>query len=242
VPSVEREEIHAGSLSFPGLPGNSKMMPFPGCIPFVLLVTRRALRSSEPTKEADMYTASDLRKGLKIEIEGDPCIVTDFQFSKPGKGQALYRCKIKNLNTGSSFDRTYRSVDKIDKPNLEERDMIYSYPENNRYIFMDPESYEQLEIGEDMLGIQKFFLIEDMEVKILFHNNRPLEITLPNFVEQTIAETEPGARGDTATNVMKPAKTNYGYALQVPLFINTGDVIRIDTRTGQYNDRVSKAG
>lgn len=187
-----------------------------------------------------MYSASDLRKGLKIEIDGDPCIVTDFQFSKPGKGQALYRCKIKNLNTGSTFDKTYRSVEKIDKPNLEERDMIYSYAEADRYIFMDPESYEQIEMTEELLGDLHYFLIEDMPCKVLFHNNRPLEITLPNFVEKEIVETEPGARGDTATNVQKPAKLDNGYEIQVPIFINTGDIVKIDTRTGAYSERVSK--
>lgn len=187
-----------------------------------------------------MYTASDLRKGLKIEIDGDPCVITDFQFSKPGKGQALYRCKIKNLNTGTSFDKTYRSVDKIDKPNLEERDMIYSYPDGNQYVFMDPKTYDQIEISEESLGNQRFFLIEDMACKVLFHNNRPLEITLPNFVEKEVVETEPGARGDTATNVLKPAQLDNGYEVQVPIFINTGDTIRIDTRTGEYSERVNK--
>ncbi len=184
-----------------------------------------------------MYAASDLRKGLKIEIDGDPCVVTDFQFSKPGKGQALYRCKIKNLNTGSSFDRTYRSVDKLDKCQLESRDMIFSYVEGENYVFMDPETYEQVEMQAEFLGVNVYFLIEDMEVEVLFHNDKPLEITLPNFVEKVIAETEPGARGDTATNVMKPATLDNGYEVQVPLFINEGDRIRIDTRTGTYAER-----
>lgn len=187
-----------------------------------------------------MYTASDLRKGLKIEIEGAPCVITDFQFVKPGKGQALYRCKIKNLITGSTMDKTYRAVEKIDKPNLEERDLVYSYQDGEHYVFMDSTTYEQLHLGADILGDLRFFLVEDMEVQILFHNNNPMEVTLPFFVEKEITETEPGARGDTATNVMKPAKIDNGYELQVPLFINQGDRIRIDTRTGKYSDRVSK--
>lgn len=187
-----------------------------------------------------MYTASDLRKGLKIEIEGAPCVITDFQFVKPGKGQALYRCKIKNLITGATMDKTYRAVEKIDKPNLEEKDLIYSYQDGEQYVFMDSTTYEQLHLGADILGDQRFFLVEDMEVQVLFHNNVPMEVTLPFFVEKEITETEPGVRGDTATNVMKPAKIDNGYELQVPLFINQGDRIRIDTRTGKYSDRVSK--
>lgn len=187
-----------------------------------------------------MYSASDLRKGLKIEIDGAPCVITDFQFMKPGKGQALYRCKIKNLITGGTVDKTYRAVDKIDKPNLEERDLIYSYQDGHHYVFMDSASYEQVLIDADVLGEQRHFLVEDMEVQILFHNANPIEVTLPFFVEKEIMETEPGARGDTATNVQKPAKLDNGYEIQVPLFINQGDRVRIDTRTGKYADRVSK--
>lgn len=187
-----------------------------------------------------MYSASDLRKGLKIEIDGDPCVVADFQFVKPGKGQALYRCRIKNLITGATVDKTYRSVDRIDKPNLEERDLIYSHPEGHHYVFMDAETYEQIIIGEEVLGEQRHFLVEDIEVHVLFHNHRPIEVTLPFFIEKRIAKTEPGARGDTATNVLKSAKLDNGYEIQVPLFINEGDLVRIDTRTGKYADRVSK--
>jgi elongation factor P len=186
-----------------------------------------------------MYTVSDLRKGLKIEIDGDPYVVTEFQFVKPGKGQALYRCRIRNLISGGTIDRTYRAAEKIDKPDLSERDLAYSYPEGDHYVFMD-ENYEQVLIGADVLGDQAVFLQEDIQVKILFHNNRPIEVTLPNFIERDIIQTEPGARGDTATNVMKPAVVEGGYEVTVPLFVNQGDRIRIDTRTGKYADRVSK--
>ena len=185
-----------------------------------------------------MYSASDLKKGLKIEIDGDPCIITDFQFVKPGKGQALYRCKIKNLNTGSSFDKTYRSVEKIDKPNLMQKSMIFSYVDGEHFVFMDGETYEQVHVDKDVVGDQKYFLVEDMECELLFHNDVPLELSLPNFVEKAIVETEPGARGDTATNVLKPAKLDNGYEIQVPIFVNEGDEVRIDTRTGKYAERV----
>jgi elongation factor P len=152
-----------------------------------------------------MYTASDLRKGLKIEVDGAPYVITDFQFVKPGKGQALYRCKMKNLINGSTLDKTYRAVEKIDKPNLEQRDLIYSYQDGEHFVFMDSSTYEQVLIDAEVLGDQRYFLVEDMEVEILFHNDMPIEVSLPFFIEKTIVETEPGARGDTATNVMKPA-------------------------------------
>ncbi len=187
-----------------------------------------------------MYNASDLKKGLKIEIDGDPCMITNFEFSKPGKGQALYRCKIKNLVTGNTFDKTYRSAEKVNRCALISRPYTFSYHDGNDYVFSDNATFEEAHLNEELLGDLKNFIVDDMQVEILFHNDRPLDITLPNFVEMVIAETEPGARGDTATNVMKPAKLENGYEINVPIFINEGDTIRIDTRTGTYSDRVSK--
>jgi len=187
-----------------------------------------------------MFSASDLRKGLKIEIDGDPYVITDFDFMKPGKGQSIYRCKLRNLITGNTMDKAYRSAEKIDKPDLMQHDMLYSYKEGDQYVFMNPETYEQIHVEASVLGNQVFFLIEDMSVKILFFNDRPIEVELPNFIERTVAETEPGARGDTATNVTKPAVLDNGYEVAVPIFINEGDVVRIDTRTGTYDGRVNK--
>ncbi|MCF7848823.1 MAG: elongation factor P [Kiritimatiellales bacterium] len=187
-----------------------------------------------------MYSASDLKKGLKIEIDGDPCMITGFEFSKPGKGQSLYRCRIKNLITGNTFDKTYRSVEKVKRCALISRDYTFSYIDGHQYVFSDNETFEEVRLDDELLGDLKNFLVDDMQVEILFHNDRALDITLPNFVEMAIAETEPGARGDTTTNVAKPAKLANGYELNVPIFINEDDVIRIDTRTGQYADRVSK--
>ena len=187
-----------------------------------------------------MYSASDLRRGLKIEIDGDPYEVVEFQFSKPGKGQSIYRCKIKNLISGSTIDKSYRSSDKIDKPDLGQRSLIFSYSQGDTYVFMEEESYEQFEIGADVLGETRFFLEEDMPVKILFHNNRPIDIDIPPTVDKIIIETEPGIRGDTATNVMKPAKLEGGYEVQVPLFVNEGDKITVDTRSGEYKGRSNK--
>ncbi len=188
-----------------------------------------------------MYSASDLRKSLKIEIDNEPYIVTDFDFCKPGKGQALYRCKLKNMLTGATMDRTYRSADKLGKPNLRQKEVIYSYTDGTHHVFMDAETYEEIRVTDDMLGDQKYFVSDDMDCSMLVYEDRPIEVTLPVFVEKEIVETEPGARGDTATNVTKPAKIDNGYEIQVPLFVNQGDVVRIDTRTGQYSERVRKA-
>jgi elongation factor P len=188
-----------------------------------------------------MFSASDLRKGLKIEMDGDPYEVVGFQFVKPGKGQAFYKCKLKNVFTSAVTDKTFRSVDKIGKPDIMEKDMTYSYKDAGNYVFMDDETFEQVEVPPELLGEQTNFILEEMACKVLFFNDRPIEITLPNFVEKEITETEPGARGDTATNVSKPAKIDNGYEIFVPIFINVGDIVRIDTRDGKYSDRVSKA-
>ncbi len=189
-----------------------------------------------------MYSASDLKKGLKIEIDGQPWVITDFDFCKPGKGTALYRCRLKNLVTGVGMDRTFRPVDKVGKPDLEEREMHYIYQEGDNFVFSDSETYEEITIPGEKLGNKSKFLVEDALCSAVFFNGTPIDITLPTWYIAVIAETEPGARGDTASsNVMKPAKIENGYELMVPLFINTGDTIKIDTRTGEYAERVNKA-
>ena len=192
-------------------------------------------------EKSSMYNASDLKKGLKIQIDGAPWAITEFEFCKPGKGTALYRCKMKNMINGAGMEKTYRPTDKIEKPDLEEREMYYSYAEGDMYVFSDAETYEEMRVSSETLGNQVYFLIEDTLCKVLLFNGQPIEITLPTFIEKVIAETEPGARGDTATNVMKPAKLDNGYEIQVPLFINAGDTVKVDTRTGEYAERVSKA-
>lgn len=184
-----------------------------------------------------MFSASDLRKGLKIEVDGVPYVITEYNFMKPGKGQAIYTCRIKSMIDGSTQVKQYRSNDKVDKPQLVEKSLIYSYKDGESYVFMD-ENYEQILLNEDVLGDQRYFLKEEIEVDVLFHNDLPIGIELPIFVERAITFTEPGAKGNTATNVMKPATVEGGYELQVPLFINEGDVIKIDTRSGEYSERV----
>jgi elongation factor P len=186
-----------------------------------------------------MYTASDLRKGLRVQLDGQPYLITEFNFNKPGKGQAIYFCRMRNMLTGVSTTKTYRSNDVIDKPDLSERSMTYSYAESDHYVFLDSD-YEQVLISGEVLGDARFFLIEDIKVDVLFFNNQPVAVTLPTFVEKRVVYTEPGARGNTATNVQKPAKLDGGFEVAVPLFVNEGDVVRIDTRTYEYADRVAK--
>jgi elongation factor P len=185
-----------------------------------------------------MYDVSDLRKGIKLLIDGTPWFVTDFEFSKPGKGQAIYNCKLKNMLTGSTMSRSYRSGDKFDKPDLSQRQVHFSYAKDGIYYFTD-ENYEEITISTDVLGQNRFFLCEDMECEVLFFGSQPIDVTLPNFVERKVVVCDPGVRGNTASGkVTKPATIAGGYELNVPLFVNEGDMIRIDTRDGTYADRV----
>ncbi len=188
-----------------------------------------------------MFSASDLKKGLKIEIDGAPWVITEFEFCKPGKGTALYRCRMKNMITGIGMEKTYRPTDKIDEANVEEVELDYSYFDGHQYIFSDPVTFEETAVNAETLGDKAYFLLENSTCTFLLYNGQPIDITLPTFIEKEIVETEPGARGNTATNVLKPAKLDNGFEIQVPLFINRGDIVKIDTRTGAYAERVSKA-
>ena len=187
-----------------------------------------------------MYNASDLRKNLKIQIDGDPYVIVDFTFSKPGKGQSLYRCKLKNMINGNQFERTYRAVETFEPANLQEKKMQYLYEEGGKYCFMDTETYEQVYLTEDQLGDAKNFMIDNLDVEILFFGDEPLGVTLPNFVDLTVTKAEPWAKGDSVTGRTKPIEVETGYNLQVPPFIEEGEKIRIDTRTGDYLTRVKE--
>ncbi len=187
-----------------------------------------------------MYDTSNLRKGLKIELDGDPYIITQFDFVKPGKGQALYKCKLKNMVTGAQFDRTWRSGEKFNEANLEEREMEYLYQEGNTYCFMDTSNYEQIFLTEEQVGDVKSLMKENTVCQVLFFDARAIGLTLPNFVDLTITESEPWAKGDTAAGSTKPATLETGHVLQVPPFVNEGEKIRIDTRTGEYVERVKE--
>jgi len=187
-----------------------------------------------------VYEASDLKKGLKVILDGNPHIVTEFQFSKPGKGQALYKCKLKNLISGYTLERTYRSGDKFEPAMLEETRMQYLYKDTEGYHFMDTKTFDQIQMTEDNLGDGKKFIKENMEVAVLLFDGRPISVELPTFVELQVIKSDPGVKGDTATNVTKPATLETGYDINVPLFVEEGEFLKIDTRTGEYVERVKK--
>jgi elongation factor P len=185
-----------------------------------------------------MYTASDLRKGLRVKIDNEPYIITEFNFVKPGKGQALYRTKLKNMINGNQYERSFRSVDTFETADLREKKMQYLYKEGDKYCFMDNENYEQVYLTENQVDEAKNFLIDNIEVEILLFEDRPIGISLPNFVELIVTEAEPWAKGDTASGSSKPVKVQTGYTILVPTFVTEGEKIRIDTRTGEYLTRV----
>ncbi len=187
-----------------------------------------------------MYSCSDLKKGLKLMIDGDPHVIVGFDFSKPGKGQALYKCKLRNMITGSLFDRTYRSGESFEPASLEERDMQYLYQDETGYVFMDNKTYDQIILTEETLGDDKYFLIDNMEVSILMYGERGIGISLPNFVNLRVTQADPWVKGDTAAGNNKPATVETGYTLQVPSFVEEGILIQIDTRTGEYSTRVKE--
>lgn len=187
-----------------------------------------------------MFSASDLRKGLKIQIDGEPYIITEFEFSKPGKGQALYRCKLRNMISGNQFTNTYRSNDKFEKADLEERKMQYLYNQGDEFHFMDTQNYEQLFLTSEQLGENVNYLMDNMEVQVLFFGTRPIDLSLPIFVNLAVTKADPWARGDTSGTDTKPVTVETGYQLQVPPFVVEGDKIQIDTRTGEYVTRVKE--
>jgi elongation factor P len=185
-----------------------------------------------------MYATAEFRKGLKIELEGTPFVIVDFQHVKPGKGGAFVRTKLKNLITGRVLDQTFRSGERVKRPDLVEREMQFLYAEGDSYCMMDNETYEQLFLTGEQVGDARLFLTENLNVKVLFFNQQPVGMEVPNFVELQVAQTEPGVRGDTASGGTKPATLESGAVIQVPLFINEGDRVRVDTRTGTYIERV----
>lgn len=185
-----------------------------------------------------MYSTADFRKGLKIEWEGTPYVIVEFQHVKPGKGGAFVRTKIKNLINGRVIDQTFRSGEKVGRPDLEEKDMQYLYAEGDRYCFMDNETYEQIYLTAEQLGDSKDFLQDNLNLKVLYYKGQPIAVELPTFVELAVTHTEPGFKGDTATGGSKPATLETGAVIQVPLFIEIGDRLKVDTRTGTYVERV----
>jgi elongation factor P len=187
-----------------------------------------------------MIENSDLRKGLKLEIDGEPYVIVQFEFTKPGKGQALYKCKLKNMVTGVQFDRTFRSGDKFKEPDLEEQQMEYLYSDGEQYCFMNTTSYEQEFLTEEQVAEAKDFLKENTVCDILLFEGRPIGISLPIFVNLKVEKTDPWVKGDTASGDSKPATLETGFVIQVPPFIEEGELLKIDTRTGAYVERVKE--
>ncbi len=185
-----------------------------------------------------MISTADFRNGAKLELDGEPFVIIEFQHVKPGKGGAFVRTKLKSLRTGNVLDKTFRSGEKVDTPNLEEKIMQYLYETGDEYYFMDNETYEQMPLTSGQLGDGKNWLKENMEIKVLYHNSEPIGVEVPMFVELKIVRTEPGVRGDTASGGTKPATLETGAVVKVPLYMEEGEVIKVDTRTGEYIERV----
>lgn len=184
-----------------------------------------------------MISASEFRNGITFEMEGNVFQVLEFQHVKPGKGAAFVRTKIRNVITGSVVERTFRPTEKFEKAHIDRNNMQYSYNDGDLYYFMDMETFEMLPINADQVGDTLKFVKENMEVKILSYKGNVFGMEPPTFVELAVTETEPGVKGDTATNVTKPATLETGAIIQVPIFVNEGDMIRVDTRTGEYMER-----
>jgi len=184
-----------------------------------------------------MITAGDFKKGLTVEFDGGVWIIVDFQHVKPGKGAAFVRTRIKNIMTGSVLERTFNPTDKMPKALIETKEMQYLYGDGDLYYFMDTETFEQIGLTREQVEDAIPFVKEETKVTVRFFKGAPFSVAAPNFVELKVIETEPGFRGDTATGTFKPATVETGYTLQVPLFVEVGDVLRIDTRNGEYMER-----
>ncbi|MFZ5468528.1 MAG: elongation factor P [Myxococcota bacterium] len=191
---------------------------------------------------AGVIDTSEFRKGLKIEVDGEPFEIVEFQHVKPGKGSAFVRTSIKSLLSGRVLQPTFKSGDKVGKPDIEEKEMQYLYRQGDEFYFMDTRTYEQTFLGESVLSEGKNFLKENINVSVLFYNGKPIGVSLPNSVDLKVTKCDPGIRGDTVSGATKPAVLETGYSVNVPLFINEGDVLKIDTRDGKYLTRVATAG
>ena len=185
-----------------------------------------------------MYDTSDFRKGLRVEIDGQPFIIVESQFVKPGKGQAFTRVKLKNLLQGSVVERTFKSGEKVAPADISEKSMQFLYASDGIYYFMDSGTYDQYELNKESLGDTWKWIREQMQVDVLLYKGAPVSVTAPNFTVLKIVYCEPGVKGDSATNTTKPATLETGATVNVPLFVNQNEKIKIDTRTGEYVERV----
>lgn len=181
-----------------------------------------------------MYSTTDFRKGLKIEIDGTPFEIIEFQHFKPGKGGAMVRTKLRNILNGRVLDNTFRSGEKVERPNLESRDMQFLYHEGEQLVFMDMTTYDQMHMDAEATDGKANYLKDGQECRVLLYNEKPLDIEIPASLVLEVTETEPGAKGDTVSNVTKPATLETGVVIQVPIFVNIGDRVKVDTRTNGY--------
>jgi len=186
------------------------------------------------------YNTSEFRKGLKVQLEGDPYLMIECNFVKPGKGQALYKCKLRNLLRGTVLDRTYKSGDSIEAAEIDEIQAQFLYRQLDQFVFMDNQSFEQYELSKEQVGDAWKYLKEGMVCSMVLFNNRPISISAPNHVVLRVEYCEPAAKGNTATNVTKPCKVESGAEIPCPVFVDMGDLIKIDTRTGAYIERVKE--
>jgi len=186
-----------------------------------------------------MYETGDFRKGLKIEFEGSPYVIVDFQHISPGKGAAFTRTKMKNLLTQNSIERNIRSGEKVGIPDMEERQYQYMYADNDGYHLMDQKNFEQIQLSDAEVGDRKNYFQEGAQIGVLFYKGKPITVEVPNFVVLTITETQPGIRGDTVSGGGKPATLETGAVVQVPMHLNEGDKIKIDTRDNSYLEKVN---
>lgn len=184
-----------------------------------------------------MISTTDFRGGLRLEVEGEPYIIVEFQHVKPGKGGAFVRTTLKHLKTGNTINKTFRSGEAFEVPDLEEKTAQYLYAQEDSRHFMDLETYEQFMLTTEQLGDRRDFLKETSTVKILFYRGQPITVELPTFVELLVAETDPWRKGTTSSGGSKPATLETGVVIKVPVHINVGDVLKIDTRTGTYVER-----
>lgn len=186
------------------------------------------------------YNTSDFRKGLKVQLNGDPYLMIECNFVKPGKGQAMYKCKLKNLVKQTVLDRTYRSGDSIEIADVTEIESQYLYRQGDNYVFMDTSTYEQHELNSEQVGDAWKYLKDGEMCSMVLFNNNPITVTPPNHVTLKVEYCEPGAKGNTATNVTKPVKVETGTEIQCPAFVEMGEIIKVDTRTGEYVERVKE--
>ena len=185
-----------------------------------------------------MISTTDFRGGVRLLVDGEPYYIVEFQHVKPGKGGAFVRTKLKSYLSGNVLDRTFRSGERFEEPDLEEREMQFLYATGDDYTFMDTETYEQLTFAKKQLGDNADLLKENMSVKILIYEHRPIDVELPIFIELKVVDAEPGVRGDTASGGTKPAVVETGATIKVPLYLEVGTVIKIDPRTRAYVERV----